>query len=210
MRTLIVFLILFQGSLGLASFDSNARRYMSYYEVIASLREFFLGSTSLPTGVISSTCLVVDADNKADLGYNSPATGEPITAAPNSNYIRWMSTCVGSYMSYLKMSSIKDSRLLSETTKKELFKTIDPNALLVWLDITEYNSLPESVKNDLVEFTFNLVFGPDDVFNQFGLMDAKLYRAKIRNHLDAQKYTVFKALSVIMLNYLNRDEFLSY
>ncbi|MGZ3768803.1 MAG: hypothetical protein ACXVCP_04860 [Bdellovibrio sp.] len=217
MKSLLIGLILLlQASLSFGSFDQNSRRYMSYYDVITSMKSIFVGDIQLDNGQIGNDCIQVTDNNSVDLGYNYAATGEPGISSPNPNYVRWMNNCVSSYMKLNYFKTLNESLLLSETGKAffdEKFKSMGyftPPFTQYMLDMLKYKDLPEEIQNDLIDYAFSRVFGPEEAFNQFNLMEAKTYKATVKAHLKNHDYAVYKALEVIMANYLMRDEFVSY
>lgn len=210
MRTFLICILLLQTSVGQASFDPNSRRYMSYYDLMNSMNAIFFGNENLKN-YLSSDCKSITENNKADLGYNNPGTGEAIVSSPNSGYIRWIGNCVSEYIAAIYSQDLGNLQLLSEESLK-YFKTSYglPSISLNTLYSVQFNSLPEDIQADIVDHAFYLVHGPDESFNQFGLLDAKVFKMKIKSHLQKNNFFLPAAIETMMFNYLMRDEFLSY
>ncbi|MGZ3774551.1 MAG: hypothetical protein ACXVCY_12285 [Pseudobdellovibrionaceae bacterium] len=211
MKKKLIGIIILYTSLGQASFEENSRRYMSYGELISSLTAIFsIDETTF--SYISQDCKEVTANNKSDLGYNNSLTGEAIVSSPNSGYLRWISNCTGNYIASISTKSLDTLNLVSKTSQ-DYFKSairVANELNLYQLASIRYETLPPEIQDDFINHTFYLVFGPDEVFNQFGLADAKVFKAEIKAHLLKTSRSVLEALNIVMLNYLMRDEFLSY
>lgn len=139
-----------------------------------------------------------------------PASGEALISTPNSGYIRWISGCVSSYLNSLVNFQIKDVSILSAKSKKYFIEkqlSEDPKFYTIW---QPFHELPEEIQEDLINYSFYVVFGPDENFNQFGLLEAQEFRRSLREHLLKTSIDTRKSLEIIFLNYLTRDEFLSY
>lgn len=213
--SLILSFILLQSSLSFASFEENSRRYMSYYDLINSMKIIFTGNEVVSAANVSTDCIAVTESTQADLAYNSPATGEPAISSPNSNYVRWIGNCVSSYFNFIGRKTPDTNLLLSEKTKRFLTTFADSqgwpqHVYFFQFHTVDLKSIPEDIQIDMIEYAFDAIFGSEAAFNQFKLIDAKSYKASVKEHLKKQNYSVAKALEVIVLNFLTRDEFLSY
>ena len=166
------------------------------------MKQIFIGDDAIQTPL---DCMNVDETAKNDLGFNSPATGQPSTATPNSGYVRWISSCMKQYLDRIELQPTEKSRLLSAKTKT--FLTSHGGSFYS----VQFSSLPDEVKNDIINYSFDVVFGSEDAFNRFGLLNAAGFKAQISERLrEKSDITLSDALQIIMINYLLRDEFLSY
>lgn len=179
MKFLLAFLFLCSSTAS-ASFDQNSRRYLSYYELINSLNSIFLAAGEADQSGYTFECRKLENDNKLDLGYNNPATGEPQVAGPNAGYVRWLGNCVSKYMMALRFQYISKVTLLSEVAKQYFSIKYSETSILYYLDYEKFDDLSEQIQTDIIEHAFSIVFGSDEVFNEFGLMDAKVFKEKVK------------------------------
>ena len=169
------------------------------FRSVFSLRQIFIPDQAPENSGVSQECYLIKNDSKSDLGFNNPTTGEPITSAPNSSYVRWVSECTKKYLN-LKMTYPLANSFFSEKIRSQ-----DSIA-----SYTLYANLPTETREEMINSAFKTVYGSDEVFDQFGLMKAADFRKQLGEKLTTSGYDVAKAVEVLMLNLILRDEFLLY
>jgi hypothetical protein len=195
---------LFSGFSAHASFDENARRYLSAQELIQALAMFF----PIQSDFSGENCKTVNIKNSASLGLSSPVTGNPIAPGPTQATVQWITTCVSGSMNGFR--DIKTQAQLSNLIGPEAYAHLSRMNYLVGLG-EMWSSWPLDLREKAVAHALNTVVGSDDVIRDFGLVDPDLLRAKLNAWPNQRpQLTVFEVLKFLSVNLALRDEFLSY
>jgi hypothetical protein len=198
----------------LASFEENARRYLSAQEIVDSLDMFFSVHSY-------SGCNYVDTFNASLLGVNSALSGNPISAAPNQSTVQWISGCIAKASTdittgmndtpeQLKLLAGPEvyAYLISQSVQGEIYS--DRSNSIRHFD-SKWNSWPAEIQAKLISNMVFVMLGSDDVIRDFGLIEPDALRAKLaawpQSKPDLTARQMFTFLSV---NLALRDEFLSY
>src|SRR5207253_2872796 len=92
---LFISMIFLVSSTASASFEENARRYLSGQEILWSLSVYFDFTKNVDS---SDLCSHIRQQNSSYAGSNSPATGEPISPAPSQSTVLWITGCIEDYL----------------------------------------------------------------------------------------------------------------
>jgi hypothetical protein len=194
-----------------ASFEENARRYLSAQEILWSLSIFFDFSTMSNGGNGNDNiCAQIDRQNAPVAGVNSPKTGEPISPVPSQGTVAWIAGCVTKYLS-TPDSLARDTVRLKNLVGEDTYRQLSSRSITMALQIPWQNWGP-SEKKVLIKYMVAAFLGNDEVIADFGFIkDTDTFREKLLQAADTRTgATVLQIISFLSVNLALRDEFLSY
>jgi hypothetical protein len=205
--------LVFQASLqAQASFDENARRYLSAQEIIQAMQVHF---------DVVDDCVKVNDANSPMLGVNSAVTGNAIAPAPTQATVQFIAGCVSKAVdrakytsqypvAFAKLKTMLGEELVSELSKNfPTFHTLDDNMYLR-LNMPWENLNAETREKIISRIVF-VMLGSDEVINDFGLIEPAVLRARLGAWAQGKPtLTTADMIKFISVNLAVRDEFLSY
>jgi hypothetical protein len=204
-------IVFFLSSSTWASFDENARRYLSGEEIIWSLSVFFDFSQNTED-MNANICMKVDSRNSTILGVNSPNSGEPISPGPTQALVLWITNCIQGYFSHPAVVAggiITLKNLVGEDIFNHLYLShggVEKGLAQPW------SSWTLSYKTMLINYMVEAFLGSDSVIKDFGfIQNPDEFRALLLKSADSRpNATVLDILYFLSVNLATRDEFLSY
>ncbi|MNL02395.1 hypothetical protein D3C87_1229020 [compost metagenome] len=193
-----------------ASFDENARRYLSAQEIIQAMQVHF---------DVVDDCAKVNEVNAPLLGVNSAVTGSAIAPAPTQSTVQFVAGCVSKALdritskpqypqAFAKLKILLGEELVSELSKN-LTPFLDDN-LALRLAYPWENLSTETREKIIARIVF-VMLGSDDLINDFGLIDPTVLRAKLAAWAQGKpQLKTQDVIKFISVNLAVRDEFLSY
>jgi hypothetical protein len=195
-----------------ASFDENARRYLSAQEIIQAMQVHF---------DVVDECAKVNDANAPLLGVNSAVTGSAIAPAPTQSTVQFVAGCVSkaverakyvtSYpVAFSKLKNMLGEELVAELSQKRLVTLSPDENFYFGLTVPWYTRSAEIREKFITRIVF-VMLGSDDVINDFGLIDPAVLRTKLGAWADGKtSLTTADMIKFISVNLAVRDEFLSY
>lgn len=196
-----------------ASFDENARRYLSAQEIIQAMQVHF---------DVTDDCAKVNATNSSMLGVNSALTGNAIAPAPTQSTVQFIAGCVskaverskfgGQYpLALQKLKNMLGEELVNELSQNHTPVTLSMNDNLYFRLTAPWENLSVETREKIVTRIVFVMLGSDEVINDFGLVDPTTLRTKLgawaQGNPNLRTADMIKFISV---NLAVRDEFLSY
>ncbi len=196
-----------------AAFKENSQRYISGYDFENRMSYFFDEVYKLPgSEAVVSFCF---SDTSA-FGFNIPATGKPITSAPNSATINILKMCPAITMA--QFNTVLTAGSLSEFESRSVLSRIMPSTLIdKKIASTKINSLlntsgilDDQELKEVIVFLVQEFLGTEENILSYGLItDLSKYHSyllsKVNNSMALRDIFV-----IIMSELVLRDEFLTY
>jgi hypothetical protein len=189
-----------------------SKRYITAYDFQNRLVQMFPDAYAKQSSFVGGQCF----KGLAIFGFNSPATGKPISQVPNSETVKTIQNCYGEafsstdvYISSLKREKyIKFfSQFIPETT---LLKKFPSDSALLVSHMSSIQSLTSEEQDQLIAQTVETMLGIDEVILSYGtIKDVKAYRAFLKKKMQMNQ-SVFEVIKTLTTELALRNEFLTY
>ena len=189
-----------------ASFEENARRYLSAQELIQTLSLFFnVTYSGMPT-----TCTGINEGNSSVTGVNSPKSGEPVAPVPGQGTVVWMVGCIA--QSLTPELIVQNPQTLGHLIGENLLHEFQAGEGLPKALQTPWTMLGEDKKNLLIANMTSALLGSDVIISDFGfILNPDAFRLNLRKLCDARaNASILDNILFLSVNLAIRDEFLSY
>lgn len=197
-----------------ASFDENARRYLSAQEIIQAMQVHF---------DVVDDCAKVNDSNAPLLGVNSAVTGSAIAPAPTQSTVQFVAGCVSKAVERAKSETqypqafAKLKTMLGDELTTELGKNLPgitswtmERSLLFRL-AKNWDALELETRDQIIARVVFVMLGSDELISDFGLIEPAILRAKLAAWAQGKpQLTTIDMIKFISVNLAVRDEFLSY
>lgn len=196
-----------------ASFEENARRYLSAQELTESLLQYFPQN--------SNECKEVGSTNSSMLGVSSAISGNPIAPSPTQSTVQWIVGCVSKSLEYIQYETSKHSYIKTligaeantwaEKTAISSTARWEPKQIYAYNLSRPWKEWPADIRSKVISNIVFVLLGSDEVIQDYGLISPDVLRTKLttwaENNSDKTFMNIVKGFSI---NLALRDEFLSY